>query len=78
MYETSFMPGEASTGPLQMTAVNYMGLAVEPQRIEFDGAGTLTFWHTPASGCGDLIGLQLSLSGQYLGIVNYQPCGGES
>jgi len=77
-YESSFTPGQPAPGTRRSTAITYRGAAWEPQQIDFDGAGTLTFWHDSSANCNGMIGLQFSLAGQPLGVINYQPCAPDS
>ena len=72
--ELSFTQGRAAVADWAWTAYTYRGSPWEPQRIEYDGADTLSFQHIGMDPCGSVLTLRLSLSTRLVGMDPPPPC----
>lgn len=72
--ELTFARGRAAIADWAWTAYTYRGQPWEPQRIDYDGADTLSFRHIAGDGCGSPIAVRLNLVTGAHGVDPPPPC----
>ena len=75
--ELSFATGRPAVADWAWTAYTYRGSPWEPQRIEYDGADTLSFQHRAWDDCGSVLTLRLSLASRQVSSDPLPPCASE-